>query len=97
MSMLVHQRCQLHPEREAAVRCPQCGRFYCRECVTEHLGRMICAHCVAESEANEATARFSIAGWSALSVTGFLVAWLVFYYLGMALARIPSSFHEMVP
>ena len=37
MSNLIHQRCSNHPGREAAVRCPECGRFFCRECVTEHL------------------------------------------------------------
>jgi hypothetical protein len=26
-------------------------------------------------------------------VLGLLIAWLVFYYLGLTLARIPSEFH----
>src|SRR5438477_157804 len=97
MSALVHQRCHLHPERQAAVRCPECGRFYCRECVTEHLGRMMCAHCVAQSGTDTVAGRFSITGWTAMSAAGLLVGWLVFYYVGMALARIPSAFHEVMP
>jgi late competence protein required for DNA uptake (superfamily II DNA/RNA helicase) len=97
MSALFYQRCVVHQDREAAVRCPECSRFYCRECVTEHLGRMVCAHCVAQSKVDPASRRSSLAAWGALSLTGFLFAWLVFYYLGMGLARIPASFHGGAP
>jgi late competence protein required for DNA uptake (superfamily II DNA/RNA helicase) len=97
VSALFHQRCVIHQDREAAVRCPGCSRFYCRECVTEHLGRMVCAHCVAKSKVDPASRRSSLAAWGALSLTGFLFAWLVFYYLGMGLARIPASFHGGAP
>jgi hypothetical protein len=33
------------------------------------------------------------AGWIAAAVAGFLFAWLVFFYLGAALARTPFDFH----
>jgi hypothetical protein len=93
MMDLLAQRCVLHPDREAAVRCPGCERFYCRECVTEHRGRMMCSHCVARFAAP--SARKSSVGmmWILLCVGGLLFSWMLFYYLGMALARIPSSFH----
>ena len=91
---LIHQRCWHHPSREAVVRCPECARYYCRECVVEHLGRMICADCVARADAPAVTAAFATTRWSLLAVAGFLLAWLVFYYLGVALARIPSEFFE---
>jgi hypothetical protein len=87
------QRCSIHLEREAAVRCPGCNRFYCRECVTEHLGRMMCAHCVARQSATRTGARSPGARWLVLSLGGWLFAWVVFYYLGMLLARMPSEFH----
>jgi len=90
---LFGQRCSIHLEREAAVRCPGCGRFYCRECVTEHLNRMMCAHCVARQSAALTRERSPGARWLALSLLGLLFAWVVFYYLGMALARMPSEFH----
>jgi hypothetical protein len=90
---LFGQRCSIHLEREAAVRCPGCGRFYCRECVTEHLNRMMCAHCVARQSAALTRQRSAGARWFALSLAGLLFAWVVFYYLGMALARMPSEFH----
>ena len=44
--ILRHQRCYHHHGREAVVRCPECGRFYCRECVTEHDDRMLCSRCL---------------------------------------------------
>ena len=93
MTALIHQRCWHHTDREAVVRCPECRRFYCRECVLEHHGRMICAACV--HRVGEVTAEGSRAAlWGAFGLCGFLLAWVVFYYLGIALARIPSDFFE---
>ena len=93
MSRLIGQRCSIHPEREAAVRCPGCSRFYCRECVTEHRGRMMCSHCVAKASQPAARKRSAGLMWVVLCAGGFLFAWMLFYYLGMGLARIPSAFH----
>ena len=39
-------RCRRHPERPASARCPACGGTYCRECVVEHDGRILCASCL---------------------------------------------------
>ena len=97
MSSIVQQRCLTHPDREAAVRCPQCQRFYCRECVTEHSGRMMCAHCSAQFDAAPRRDGFSPGAWGILSLTGFLMTWLIFYYFGMGLARVPSSFFRGTP
>jgi hypothetical protein len=55
---------------------------------------MICAGCVARlASVGGAPARSASAVWWALALGGLLLAWVVFYYFGMALARIPSSFH----
>jgi hypothetical protein len=94
---LFGQRCSIHLEREAAVRCPGCSRFYCRECVTEHENRMMCAHCVARYSAASAASRFHGMRWLAASIGGLLIAWLFFYYIGMDLARMPSLFHGGQP
>lgn len=91
MTPLIDQRCFHHPSREAVVRCPVCRRYFCRECVTEHDGRMICASCAAE-DAPEAVRQSSTLKWIAGAGAGFLLAWLIFYYLGVTLARIPSDF-----
>ncbi len=92
MTAILHQRCWHHPSREAVVRCPECSRFYCRECVVEHLGRMICADCMAKAAAAQTADRFGAIRWTVFAVAGFLLAWLIFYYLGVMLARVPSEF-----
>jgi hypothetical protein len=96
MSAIVHQRCWHHSSRQAVVRCPACHRFYCRECVTEHLGRMMCAGCVSLAKDAEAVPRMRSgnAMWIAFAAGGIFLAWLTFYYFGMMLARVPSDFFE---
>lgn len=94
MSNLVHQRCFYHVSREAVVRCPECRRYFCRECVTEHRGRMICAECIAAAAAPADSHRARIAFWSAGAAGGFLLAWALFYYAGVMLARVPSDFFK---
>jgi hypothetical protein len=93
---LLDQRCSNHSLREAAVQCPSCKRYFCRECVTEHQGRMICVSCVTTSIATQPGAAFK-PGWILTSAAGLLIAWLIFYYLGQSLARIPSEFHAYSP
>jgi hypothetical protein len=92
MTNIVDQRCSNHAMREAAVQCPSCKRFFCRECVTEHQGRMICVSCVTTQIAAQPRARFR-ARWTIMAAAGILLAWLLFYYLGLTLSRIPSEFH----
>lgn len=94
--MTLHaQRCVRHPGREAVARCPSCVRFYCRECVVEHGGRLLCTSCLAKAVAPAQRKRsFAGIGWTAAAVFGLLTAWASFYYTGSVLAQIPSSFHE---
>lgn len=91
---LIHQRCWNHPAREAVVRCPQCSRFYCRECVTEHGGRMMCAACVTAATSTAVPSRSKNILWTAGAFAGILLAWMIFYYLGAMLARIPADFFD---
>ena len=92
--LLREQRCWIHSGREAVARCVNCRRYYCRECITEHDGQMTCAECAARAAAKQAAPERSRAfAWAGFALGGLLAAWLVFYYLGMALARIPSDFH----
>ena len=75
------------------MRCPECHRYYCRECVIEHQGRMICGECVARTGvANSTPMALAPSALLVAAVGGLLLAWLVFYYLGAMLARIPSDF-----
>ena len=96
MQNLSQQRCFNHGGREAVARCPECRRFYCRECVTEHDGRLICAGCLKKLAAVPvlqkkfvlATARASVC------ICGFFIAWFFFYLISEMLLSMPSSFHE---
>ena len=46
MDDLLHQRCFNHMLREAVACCPECRRYFCRECVTEHEDKVLCAACL---------------------------------------------------
>ena len=96
MSDLAAQRCFNHSTREAAARCPQCGRYYCRECVTEHHGRVICSHCLKELSHQKSSQRFSLKVPLILvkCLISIILAWLFFFSLGKVLLMIPDSFHE---
>ncbi|MFA6009596.1 MAG: hypothetical protein WC799_06415 [Desulfobacteraceae bacterium] len=96
MDTLSRQRCFNHGSREAAARCPECGRFFCRECVTEHDDRVLCASCVEKQNAGRDKGRSKFRGLKSLVFLcfGFVLLFLVFYYAGVALMMIPSEFHK---
>lgn len=95
MTTISAKRCFNHALREAVARCPVCGKFYCRECIVEHDGRMICARCLLPGEATLRKGRF-LSGMvrTFQLLTGVLVLWLAFFLMGRALLCLPSSFHE---
>ncbi len=93
---LRQQRCANHPQREASGRCPECGRFYCRECITEHADRILCASCLAKLHLKKTEKRQK---WSwiprlALAALSFCIVLLLFLVLGNFLLSIPSKFHD---
>jgi len=90
------ERCFNHAFREAVARCPECGRSFCRECVSEHDDRVICAFCL-KRLSKKAVRRYRMVGLVRLAqiLMGVLLLWSSFYLLGKALLTIPSSFHEM--
>mgnify|MGYP001586911148 CR=1 FL=1 len=96
MNAITHQRCFNHRQREAAARCPECRRFFCRECVTEHEDRVICAACLRllsqRSKGHSSNMDRCLVGTGA--VAGFVLTWLIFLLLGKSLLSLPSSFHE---
>ena len=93
---MLHHRCLHHPVREAAARCPECRQFFCRECVTEHEGRVICTPCLRRLTRPAAERRFAFAPFFRVLnlAAGFVAATLCFYALGQVLLRTPSDFHE---
>ena len=96
MQALIDQRCFNHAQREAVARCPQCARFFCRECITEHDDRIICAACLRKLGRVPLLQRRGFASVVRLSqlLLGLIVAWLFFYLIGEALGALPDSFHE---
>ena len=96
MPTLIYQRCFNHSAREAAARCPECGQFYCRECITEHDDRVICAACLRKSVKPPLTQRrgFIAALRLAQFSIGLFTVWIFFYFVGQALLFIDTSFHE---
>ena len=96
MLNLTHQRCQQHKSREAVARCPECSRFFCRECITEHADKVLCASCLGktlETSTNKSTPFEWVFHLSHFFV-GFVILYLLFYYLAQILLAFPSSFHE---
>jgi hypothetical protein len=92
---LRQRRCENHPRREASARCPECGRFFCRECITEHDDRVLCASCLARLSIKKEKGTRSWA-WILRLGLAFLAAAVVFFALlliGNFLVSIPSHFH----
>jgi hypothetical protein len=93
---LASRRCANHWRREAVARCPECARFFCRECVTEHEDRLLCASCLRKKTAIEKEKSqplvFLVRAFQMF--IGILLLWIFFYYLGQALLLMPDEFHE---
>lgn len=91
-----HLRCFRHGDREAAARCPECGRHFCRECITEHEDRVLCVACLKDLTAggSSSSSRFSRIMAPIRWMTGIFLTWLFFYYLGRILLSLPTAFHE---
>ena len=78
------------------MRCPGCREFFCRECVVEHAGRLLCAGCLARAgAANERRhQRFAALRRAAAAAGGVLALWLIFYWVGALLVTIPPDYHD---
>lgn len=93
---LVDQRCFNHVAREAAARCPQCRRFFCRECIAEHAGRMLCTLCLQQLAASlqQNRARWNLLFLALQFVAALFFLWIFFYTIGIALLKLPAAFHD---
>ena len=96
MPDITHQRCHNHRQREAVARCPECGRFFCRECITEHADKVFCAACLRRmvEPSGKISNRFQRLLQLGHFLLGILILYLLFYYLGQILLALPSDFHE---
>jgi len=95
-SNLTFQRCFNHAAREAVARCPACGHYFCRECITEHDDRVICAACLRKLARVPLLQRRGLAGVIRFCqcLLGLVLAWFFFYLVGESLLALPNSFHE---
>lgn len=79
-------------------RCSTCGGFYCRECVVDHAGRLVCATCLAKTavaSAKEKPKRSFARVRSGVTIAAsVLVLWVLFYTIGSLLLSVPPDFHE---
>ena len=96
MPAVVHQRCFNHAAREAVARCPECSQFFCRECVTEHDDRVLCAACLKKLTHRPLAQRFALGKIIRIAqcVFGLLLAWFFFFLIGHSLLKLPDAFHE---
>ncbi|MBT8331222.1 MAG: rhomboid family protein [Deltaproteobacteria bacterium] len=96
MEDLLHQRCFNHLLREAVARCPLCQRYFCRECVTEHEDKVLCAACLRADADTDRSDQGQLGGLVQMMhfLLGATLLWVFFYYLGQILLSLPSAFHE---
>src|SRR3979409_1386896 len=96
MPSLLHQRCFNHATREAVARCPECGQFFCRECVTEHEDRVVCSACLKKLARTPLSRRpaFVRGLRFAQCVASLVLVWFFFFLIGEGLLKIPTSFHD---
>lgn len=96
MTSVASRRCFHHPQREAAAMCRECRRTFCRECVIDSGGELICASClrVRVKPKVEGRTRFrALAG--VLQVGAALVAsWFFFYMTGRIFVTVEPPLHR---
>ncbi|HTS25286.1 MAG TPA: hypothetical protein VMH81_05395 [Bryobacteraceae bacterium] len=92
----IHQRCWNHESREAVCRCPECLRSFCRECVTEHDARLLCASCLKSLAQAQPLRRNRMRRFvpAAMLLAGILLAWLVFFGAGAAFNLFASRMEQ---
>jgi hypothetical protein len=93
---LSQQRCFNHFQREAVARCLECRQYFCRECITEHDDRSICAACLRKLLERPLRRRRVLTGIFQLGqcLLGVMVLWFFFYEAGEKLLAVPAAFHE---
>lgn len=90
--------CLIHLSRPATARCPECKRFFCGECITEHDGRLTCAECLRDGGNTEEDEEIPWLGNFVFPVmqvaAGVLTIWALFYIAARFLMLMPAAFHD---
>lgn len=100
---LTRSRCTIHPEREAAARCVGCETFFCRECITEHEGRMLCVEChrkLAQTDPKPSPKKsrdlpaLAPLWFLGRALLGWLFMWALLAFIGLIILKMPAEFHD---
>lgn len=88
--------CFLHPEREAVAICLSCGQYFCRECVTEHQGKVLCKACLSrQGHKSKKRKKLPLFFRAFIAmIVGLILCYILFYSLGYTLSIIPDTFHQ---
>jgi hypothetical protein len=83
--------------REAVAQCPSCHEHFCRECVVEHDGVLLCAACLARQTTRPEATRMG--AWPRLRRAAYLavcvvLVWVAFYSVGSLLKAVPAKIHD---
>jgi len=93
---LKHKRCFNHAEREAAARCPSCKHDFCRECITEHDGKMLCVNCLKKTSKKKKSQKKLIVPiiYTLMLIAALMMIFLCFIWLGRSIAYSEVSDHS---
>ncbi len=91
--------CHHHPERDSVARCPSCGLVFCRECVVEHDGKILCASCMrnaVKSAQVPVRKKLNLGPWvlGLKFVVALFFLWFCFFGVGRMLLKMPASYHD---
>lgn len=88
--------CLNHPLREAAARCTSCGNTFCRECITDLDGRMVCVACHREKTSikDKPKRDWFLVTASLQAMLGVAILWFTTWAVGRILLNIPAEVHE---
>ncbi len=89
--------CFHHVDREPVARCPECSRYFCRECVSDHDGRLLCSDCLlalTNQQEEQQQARIKKLLPPLQLIFGLLAAWLAFYFVANSLLSLPATIHD---
>jgi hypothetical protein len=91
----IRQHCWNHETREAVCRCPGCARSYCRECVTEHEARLLCAACLRKALPDAVSPRRAQRVPRLVLLTaGLMLSWLLFLVIAAGVSEFAARMEQ---
>ena len=96
VGLLKHKRCFNHADREASARCPSCKNDFCRECITEHDGKMLCVNCLKAATKKKKSQKKIITPiiYTLLFAGALILTFLCFVWLGRNISYSKVSTHS---